>query len=146
MKEETRIEMTGGKPIGLRGAMHFGFAIVAGMAVLVLVLSRDSANRAKLESFSETTAVGDQSYFKVPPRAAAPAVAVTFQGKPLTPISVRRIELRDSKMSYAGVDDGGSLRIYTSSEPVPLEKGEAEVKGRPVYFLKSALNEYIRVQ
>jgi len=61
-------------------------------------------------------------------------------------LKVREHAHRVPIVVLTGVDDAGALRIYTSTEPVPLEKGEEEVKGRPVYFLKSALNEYIRVQ
>jgi len=146
MNEESKIESAALPLSGMRGAFRIGLAVLIGMTVLLFLIRHDWAARSSLESFSETTAVGDQAYFKAPPKSAPIAAVANFQGKPLTPVSLRRIELRDSKMSTVGTEDGGVVHIYASTEPVPMEKGEAEAKGKPVYYLKTGINEYIRVQ
>ena len=56
--------------------MRLGLVIVAGMAVLVLLISHDRGERGRLETFSETTAVGDQAYFRKRATAIASACSL----------------------------------------------------------------------
>src|SRR4051812_29426296 len=59
-------------PLSLRRAMPFAVALLVGMAVLVILLARDKARRAELETVAELTAVGDHAYVKPPADPQAP--------------------------------------------------------------------------
>ena len=131
------------KSLPLRAAALPALAVLLALAGLIPLMAMDHAEREKLETVSETTAVGDQAYLKH--RTRGPMPEVFLHGKPLLPPSPRHLELRDSKMTFAGVEDGGTLRLYTTNEPVPWEKGEIEIKGE-VYYMKIEPNLYLRVQ
>ena len=49
-------------------------------------------------------------------------------------------------MQYVGDDDARSLRLYSNSEAIPAKNGEPEIKAGTLYFLKTAVGEYVRVQ
>ena len=49
-------------------------------------------------------------------------------------------------MSAVGKDDSRKYSIYASREAIPAQEGEVEHTGAPVYFLKTGLGEFVKVQ
>lgn len=131
-------------PSSLRYATALGVVVLLVLLALVPLLARDRAERKTLETTAEITAVGDEALLRHRSRGPAPVLA--FHGKMLAPPSPRHLELHDTKMVFAGMEDGGTLRLYTTTEDAPWVKGEVEQKGKPVYYLKIDANEYLRVQ
>jgi len=127
-----------------RTAYALAFILVAGFALITVDALRQRGQRSELEQASETTAVGDRSWYQAP--AASPAVAVVYHGDPLFPVGARRLELRETKMTAIGKDDAGKYSVYISREAIPPQDGEVERRGAPVYFLKTGLGEFIKVQ
>jgi hypothetical protein len=132
------------QPPNLRYAAALGAVILLVLLALVPLLASDRAARKTLETTAEITAVGDEALLRH--RSRGPAPVLSFHGKPLVPPSPRHLELHDTKMVFAGMEDGGTLRLYTTTEDAPWVKGEVEQKGKPVYYLKIDANEYLRVQ
>lgn len=131
-----------------RAALCLGGAILLGMGGLVALFAWDGSHRASLESTAEITAVSDTALYPAPSGLGNTTLLppLVFQGRTLTPISRRWLDLRDTRMVPVGTDESGTWQIYRSSTPVPLEKGEAEARGLRVYYMKVAPNEYLRVQ
>lgn len=128
----------------LRYAAVLGVLILLILLALVPLFARDQAARQALESTAETTAVGDETY--LPHRSRGPALAISLHGKPLVAPSPRHLELHDTRMTFAGMEDGGTYRLYTTTEDAPWVKGEVEQKDKPVFYLKVDGNQYLRVQ
>jgi hypothetical protein len=130
-----------------RHAIYLGAALLAGLTLVLIFTALDRSRRTQLEATSQTTAVGDRAFFLLPQISQKPpGVAANFRGQPLYPISYARVEIRDSRMTQAGSDDSGTFRIYTTREHVPLQDGEIDKPGEPVYFLKTAPDEYVKVR
>jgi hypothetical protein len=132
------------KPSSLRFAALLGALILLILLALVPLLGSDHAARKSLETTVENTAVGDEALLVH--RSRGPALGLSFRGKPLVAPSPRHLDLHDTKMVFAGMEDGGTLRLYTTTEDAPWVKGEVERKDQPVYYLKVDGNEYLRVQ
>jgi hypothetical protein len=132
------------QPSSLRYAAALGVVLLLVLAALIPLLAHDRDARKSLEITAETTAVGDEALLRH--RSRGPMPVLSFHGKPLVPPSPRHLELHDTKMVFAGMEDGGTLRLYTTTEDAPWVKGEVEQKGKPVYYLKIDSNEYLRVQ
>lgn len=132
------------KPSSLRSAAILGGVILAILLALVPLLGSDRAGRQALETPVENTAIGDQALLVH--RSRGPAPVFSFHGQSLVPPSPRHLELHDTRMTFAGMEDGGTLRLYTTTEDAPWEKGEVQKKDKPIYYLKVDGNEYLRVQ
>lgn len=132
------------QPTHLRYAAALGALLLLILLALVPLFASERATRQALESSSETTAVGDEEFLQH--RSRGPAPAISLHGKPLVAPSPRHLELHDTRMTFVGMEDGGKLRLYTSSEDAPWVKGEVEQKGKPVYYMKVEANQYLRVQ
>ena len=78
-------------------ALRLGFALLAGLTIVVGLAFSDSARRGQLEIISETTAVGDTAYFK-PSAAKLPSIGATLRGQPLYVVSAETIEVRDTHL------------------------------------------------
>jgi hypothetical protein len=126
-----------------RWAFRFGFALLAGMTIVVGLAFSDHARRGRLESTSETTAVSDAKYFKMPASAQAlPVKAATLNGRPLTVAALEKIEVRDTHLRRVAVDAAGWLSIYELSAAATNE--ERERAGGRAYLLKLAPGEYVK--
>ncbi|HEV7406775.1 MAG TPA: hypothetical protein VGO11_27750 [Chthoniobacteraceae bacterium] len=132
------------QPSSLRYAAILGAVVLLILVALVPLLAYDKGARTTLETTAETTAVGDEALLHH--RSRGPAPVLSLHGRPLVPPSPRHLELHDTKMTFAGMEDGGTLRLYTTTEDAPWVKGEVQQKDQPVYYLKIDANEYLRVQ
>jgi hypothetical protein len=128
----------------LRYAAILGGVLLVILLALVPLLWTDHAARQSLETTAENTAIGDEALLVH--RTRGPELALSFHGRPLVPVSPRHLELHDTRMTFAGLEDGGTLRLYTTTEDAPWAKGEVPQKDKPVYYLKVDGNEYLRVQ
>ena len=94
-------------------AARLCFVLLVLLALVVIHLSLEKGKRPELESFAELTAVGDLEFYRLPaPLPATPVPATTFQGRPLVPVTYRRFDLREPRMTKVGEDDAHRLRIY----------------------------------
>ncbi len=132
---------------GGKSAARLALALLTGLAVVAAFGVINRPRSAALEQFGELTAVGDPTYLTLPESAQKPPpAAATWEGKPLYPVSYKKLDLRDTKMLRAGRDVATGLTIYRSLDPVPPQSGEREKKGEPMLFLKLAPNAYIKVR
>ena len=128
-------------------AVRLGEALLISFAVVILLAGMDKAQRERLESFQEVTAVGDRAYFQLPGDLRKPFQPVAgFRGQSLTPTSVEPVEIRDTKMIRVGRDDSGRHFVYTSRESVPPVGGEVVAKGEKFFFLKLEPGEYLKTR
>ncbi len=125
-------------------AVRLMLGLLAAFAVVVVHSHLTHARRVQLESYSETTAVGDKALY--PRDENAPPLR--FQGRLLVPTILRPYDPRESRMHPAGKDESGQFHIYlyTGSEPIDPHPGDAERPGEPVYFIKIGVNEFLKVQ
>jgi hypothetical protein len=129
-----------------RAVAGFGWSLLSAVAVVVLLNAIDRPRRSQLEHHEQVTAVGDNAFFRLPDTAqAAPAAVAIFRRQELHPVSLKAVEIRDSKMLIAGTDDSGRSRIYTSRDPAPLAEGEVEKKSETAFFLKLGPGKYLKV-
>jgi hypothetical protein len=129
-----------------RAALRLGLALVLGIALVTVLAVLDRNRRTQDETHEEVTAVGDQSFFKLPevfPKP--PEAAVVFHGQSLYPV-YKRITNRDSSMIRVGEDDSRTYWIYTDRVAGKEAAAEGEKKGAPAYYLKAALDEYFEVR
>ena len=135
-----------------RAALTAVALVIAAFVVITFDAWRQKGERAELEQTSETTAVGDKAWFQPGAMALGLGLSVDsqapvrFQGEPLYLVGSRRLELRETKMTAIGKDDSGKYTIYTSHEEIPPQVGEKERQGVAVYFLKTGLGEFVKVQ
>ncbi len=128
-------------------AVRIGLLLLVGFAAVIAGVGYDEGQMRVLETFEETTAVGDRAYFQMPTDAVKPPpAAVSFRGQPLFPVSYAKVELRDTRMTRAGMADDAAIQVYTSRDPVPPQEGESEKHGTQFYFLKVERDEYIKVR
>jgi len=122
-------------------ALRLGFALIVGFTLILGMVSFDNAHRSSMETFSETTSVGDANYFPLPDAAHLPVVGVTLNGKPLYVKSVEKVEVRDTHTQLAGKDDSQKLSIYTLAGSAT----EVEIKRVPagVFLLKIEPGVYL---
>ncbi len=123
--------------------MCLGGALLAGLAVVTALAAFDRTQRARLETTSETTAVGDVRYFRPPadPKLL-PVTGATFNGQPLVVASIEEIGVRDTHLRRVAVDPASGLTIYALSEAASAGEYEQMGKGGG-YLLKLAPNEYV---
>jgi hypothetical protein len=130
-----------------RAAGWFGWAILAALAAVILLISQEHRRRTPVETYEELTSVGDHSFFKMPEQAGKnPVAAVIFRGQPLYPAGFHRLRNSDTKMLRAGSDDSGALRIYMNSEPDPQTRDAGAKKSESDYYLKLGEDEYLNVR
>ena len=124
--------------VALRSAGRLGGGLLAGLLVLSIFARVDRARLASLETFSETTAVGDSVCYVLPnPLPATPAAVARVGGQSLVPIDYTRHRERDVRMRAIASDSATRLTIYEKRE----EKPDADN-----YFVKLATNEYLRLR
>ncbi len=130
-----------------RSAANLGLALLAGLALVAALGIWSRPKAAELEHFQQVSAVGDAIFF-IPPELAQkpPPAAVTWDGKPLYPVSYKKLDLHETKMVRAGRDPQTGLSIYRSLEPVAPQPGEREKKGEPMFFLKIGPGAFIKVR
>jgi hypothetical protein len=131
--------------VGARVAGFLGGGLLVGLLVLAVFARIDRERVGKLESFSETTAVGDKVYYRVPNPVPNPPVAIaSFGGKSLAPVNYEKLDLLDTHMQPAARDPKTQLTIYVSRDPLPAASG-AQADDE-FYFVKTASNEYLRLR
>jgi len=123
--------------------VYLGAALLAGLALLLLMVLRDNAHRKELEVIVESSAVGDTHYFKIPdPLPAEPFPAVAhLDGKPLYPAGFKRHEKREAEMQPLAKDEATGLTIYQAPAKAK-ESDDASV----TYFLKLGPGEFLKVR
>ena len=125
-------------------------AVLAGvfltsLAGLCLFAWHDRNQLAALESFSETSAVGDAVYYRLPTPLPEPPIPVAMlRGRALVPVSYTKLEWRDTKMRAVARDPVTRLTIYATREPLPPSAGEP--RDSELFFVKTAANEYLRLR
>ena len=125
-------------------AVRIGTVLLVAFAAIIALTGYDESRRDKLETFEEMTAVGDRNFFPIPKELQKPhPAAVTFQGKPLFPVSYEPVKANDPEMTRVGVAEGAAFRIYKSQEP--LERGD-EPTGADSYYLKLERDRYLEVR
>lgn len=118
-----------------------GGFLLFGLLVQTLLARIDRGRVEKLETFSETTAVGDRVYFPLPaPLPDPPAMVARVKGGALVPVSYQKFEYRDTKMQPSARDPASKLTIYESREPLD------DAGGEKFYFVKTAANEYLKLR
>lgn len=127
-----------------RGALRVGLVLVAGLVLIVALAIADKARRPRLESVTETTAVGDTAVFRIP--AKLPVVGATLEGQPLHVVSAETIEVRDTHTVRVAHDPAAGLTIYRLSPAATDEERDRAEKGRKAYLLKVEPNEYVKAQ
>lgn len=120
-----------------RYALIFALAIVLGLAAVAAHSAINHSHRAELEHWSQETAVGDKHLYPVGPDAPA----LTFHGKPLTPISTQPQETRETRVVVIGTDDSKQFRIYLHREP-----GSREPDNDQIFLLKTGQNQFLKMQ
>ncbi len=136
MSEPTKSLSPDGELFAPRAAVKLGMALLALFAAVVLLAAAQKERRSTLESFSETTAVGDLSFFN-PDAHAAPEAALRFKGHPIAIPALKHLTFHDSRMRSVGTDEGGAYRIYVNAD-------EKENSGR--HYVKTGAEQYVEVQ
>jgi hypothetical protein len=113
----------------------FALALVVCLAAIGAHSVASHRSRAQLEHWSQTTAIGDDRLYPV---ETSPPLA--FQGKPLTPISPRQHEIRETRVVYAGDDDSKQYRLYKHRED------DREGDPEHLYLVKTAPNHFLKLQ
>lgn len=136
---------------GLRPALILGAGLLCGLGLSLALVLRDNAHRTELEVITESTAVGDTHYYKLPdplPEEPFPAVA-HFQGQPLIPTGYKQHDKREADMQPLAKDEATGLTIYQA--PVKPKDREAVAKEKeagepPTYFIKVAPGGFLKVR
>lgn len=129
-------------------AVLLGEALLIAFALVILLAGMDKAQRERLESFQEVTAVGDRAFFQLPDELKQEPLqpVAGFRGQPLIPVSLDEVKIRDTKMIRMGRDDTGRHFVYSSREKAPSAEGAREAKDEKFFFLKLAPGEYLKVR
>lgn len=108
-----------------------GFAGVVGFSVI------DRTKTESLESFSQTSAVGDTRYYEVPlVQLAIPEPILTWQGRLWAPANYQKVKIDDPSMIEVGHDEKTAFRIY---------RERSKSSDSPVY-VKIDVGEYLRLE
>ena len=130
--------------VGARAAGLLGGGLLIGLLVLAVFARVDRERAGTLESFSETTAVGDNVHYLLPAPLPDPPVAVArLHGQTLAPVSYAKVELRDTRMQAVARDPETRLSIYISRDSWPPVAGAPSDES--FYYVKTASNEYLRL-
>ncbi len=126
-------------------AIRLGAVLLVALALILILTWRDNARRSTLEVVTESSALGDTNYLRVPePPPEPPYAAVAMlNGKPLYPAGFKRHEKREGDLVRVSVDEQTSLAIY---KVPPGAKGEGKNEPEPVYFLKIGPGEFLKVR
>jgi hypothetical protein len=125
-------------------AIFFGAALLAALTGVVILASLDKGQRARLETTSETTAVGDVRYFQPPADLKTlPVVGAVLNGQPLLVASVETIGVRDTHLRRVGFDPARGLSIYELSAAANDEDRQRLAAAGGGYLLKLAPNDYV---
>ena len=132
---------TGPAPVaGARTLKLLGGCLLLGLLLQAVLARVDRVRSETLETFSETTAVGDHIFYPVPsPPPDPPSVVARVRGEALVPVSYAKFDVRDTKMQASARDPVTKLTIYTCRASLPDAGGEM------LYFVKTAPNEYLRL-
>jgi hypothetical protein len=123
-------------------AIRFGTAVIVAFTLIVGLAFLDSGKRKELEASTETTAVGDTAFFKLPDPARAPEPAAVLDGRPLIFAGSKPLDLRDTHTRRVGRDAERGLSIYELADSaLPAEK--TRVGNGRVLLLKVAVNQYV---
>ena len=126
--------------VGARMLKWLGACLLVGLLLQTILAWIDRGRVGTLETFSETTAVGDHVYYPLPsPLPDPPTVVARVRGEALVPIDYAKFAYRDTKMRPSARDPITNLTIYTSRASLP------EAGGEMLYFVKTAPNEYLRL-
>lgn len=117
-------------------ARFFAIALVLCVGGIVAHSAMLREARPQLESWTQTTAVGDTRLYPV-----ADAPPLTLQGKPLTPLHPLPQEVRESRVVFVGEDDSKRFRVYQPREDA-RETGDAE----NVYLVKTGESRFLKLQ
>jgi hypothetical protein len=120
-----------------RGATALIVAILAGFAGVVLFSLLDHPKAATLETFSQTSAVGDTHHFEIPlTQLAVPDPVLKWQGRAWAPANYDKLKIHDPMMVRVGEDPESGYRVYR-------ELGKPD--DSPVY-LKVDVSEYLKLE
>ena len=124
---------------GARTLAILGGCLIFGLLVQTLLARIDRSQVEKLEAFSETTAVGDHTYYPLPsPSPNPPTMVARVKDAALVPVSYEKVECRDTKMQPFARDAATKLTIYESREP--------QAGAEKFFFVKTAANEYLKLR
>jgi len=119
-----------------RAAVWFGAALLAGLLGVVAFSLADHPKAVTIETFAQTTAVGDVTYYEVPtPQLAVPEPVLNWQGRAWAPVNFEKVKIDDPEMQRVGKDEQTGLTIYQPQKRVPQG-----------YFIKIDIGEYLRIQ
>lgn len=122
--------------LGSRAATVLVILVLLGFSGVVAFSVIDRTKASSLESFSQTTAVGDTHYYEVPlVQLAVPEPVLTWQGRPWAPASYEKVKISDTDMVRLGQDEATQFRVYR-------ERGKPA--DSPIY-LKIDVSEYLRL-
>lgn len=125
-------------------ALGLGLALVAVIALVTVLARIDRLRRERLETTSETTAVGDARYFQpaLDPKELSVAGA-TLNGQPLIVAWGEKIDVRDTHLRRVAVDAASGLTIYELAEAATGEERERVAKAGGGYLLKLSPDDYV---
>jgi hypothetical protein len=129
---------------GREVAVRLGAALLAALFLVLVLVWRDSGQRARLETTAELTAVGDTHYFPMPPPSVPPYQPIaSLRGEPLYPDDFRRHEFHPDDMTRVGLDEKGGYILYKA--PIRhQDAGERQIGS--IYCLKISPTEYFKVR
>lgn len=120
-----------------RTAYAIGGALVLGLGGVTAYAVLDRPRAGGVESFSETTAVGDKVYFRPPVQPlAVPDPVLTWQGRKWAPANYEKLKIDDTRMFRAGRDPETRFSVYR-------EKGKGPESPK---YLKMDTGEYLRLE
>ncbi len=126
---------------GGRTLAWLGGCLLVGLLLQTILARVDRGRVTQLETFSETSAVGDRVYYPLPvPLPNPPAMVARVGGRELVPVSYEKFQYRDATMRASARDSATKLTIYKSREPLP-DAGDDEW-----FFVKTAANEYLKLR
>lgn len=132
-----------GQPFpGQRAAVILGVALLAALGLTLALVLRDNAHRQEMEVLTESSAVGDTRYYKIPdpaPEEPYPAIA-HLDGQALYPVGYKRHERNEADMAPLAKDDATGLTIYQTP-------AKAKEQGDPQsYFIKIGPGTFLKVR
>ena len=133
---ETPVVTAGGRALAWLGG-----CLLVGLLLQTILARVDRGRVQTLETFAETTAVGDRIYYPLPsPLPNPPTMVARVGGRELVPASYEKFQCRDTRMQASARDPASKLTIYESREPLP------DAGGGEWFFVKTAANEYLKLR
>ena len=118
-----------------RAAILWMAALILCLAISAAFTSGDNANRSKLETLGQPTAVGDRATY---PQSENAKEVIQFEKKALV-LSATPDALRDSKMRRVARTDDGRYSLYLPAE----RAAQLEGSGGPSWYIKTGPNLFI---